>query len=884
MSPPRATLRLQFHKNFTFADAARLVPYFSALGISHVYASPILTARPGSMHGYDVIDPSRVNPELGGEEGLRGLVAALRNADLGLIVDVVPNHMAVGSGNAWWWDVLLNGPESAYAHFFDIDWGPDDPELHGKVLAPFLGGSCAEAVAAGEITVAHDRERGYVVKYFDHIFPVARTDWGELGQRGVRAYDPGNEDGRDRLAALLARQHYRLAWWRAANDEINWRRFFDINELIGVRVERDDVFAATHATLLRLYGEGLIDGVRVDHIDGLSHPGDYARTLRARLAALESARPADAPRGPAYIVVEKILGPDENLRVDWGCDGTSGYDFMDQVSAVLHDGEAEPKLAALWARVSGRSPSFATEAQASRREILDRSFTAQLNAAARAFHDLARASGSDMSRAAIRRALIQILAQFPVYRLYTAPGQRSDADLLFVRRALVGAAATCLPGDRAAVDLLGHWLAGEATPAHAEALHARALTAFHQLSAPVAAKAVEDTAFYRYGALLSRIDVGFDPGRFAVTPADFHAVMRVRRERFPSAMLATATHDHKRGEDVRARLAVLSEIPDEWAAALQAWLRRSAPLCEAIAGAPVPHPGDIALLMQTIAGAWPPDLAVDDAAGCKQFAERLAAWQQKALREAKLATDWTAPNEAYESAARRFLTRVFASETGLLPEIARFARRIGPAGAVNGLAQTLMKLTAPGVPDIYQGTDYWDVSLVDPDNRRPVDFAARMRSLEASSLDELAANWRDGRIKQAVIARALAVRRSAPRLFADGTYEPVEVEGPLARHVVAFARRHENAVAVTIACRLMSRLLFGDGLSIQRLRWSGTRLRLPDACRTAHLRDAIGGTEFHRQDAADLAASLAGLPVALLVGSTDHRMTVFGAAQQNTGR
>src|SRR5262249_1614217 len=412
MTAPRATLRLQFHKNFTFADATRLVPYFAALGISHVYASPILTARPGSMHGYDVIDPARVNPELGGENGLRDLVTALRRADLGLIVDIVPNHMAVSAGNAWWWDVLQNGRASRYAHFFDIDWEPDDPELHGKVLAPILGRSCAEAVAAGEITLADDGERGYVVKYFEHIFPVARADWAVIEREGLAAFAQTTASGKERLSQLLARQHYRLAWWRVANDEINWRRFFNINELIGVRVEHDDVFEATHAAILRLYTQGLIDGVRVDHIDGLSHPGDYCRRLRARLSALKSSRPAQAPRGPAYFVVEKILGPDEHLRGDWQCDGTSGYDFMAQVNTVLEDGDTQAQLAALWGKVSGRAPSFAVEAEASRREILDRSFTAPLEAAARAFHRVARASGLDVSRAAIRRALIEILAHF----------------------------------------------------------------------------------------------------------------------------------------------------------------------------------------------------------------------------------------------------------------------------------------------------------------------------------------------------------------------------------------------------------------------------------------------------------------------------------------
>jgi (1->4)-alpha-D-glucan 1-alpha-D-glucosylmutase len=541
---------------------------------------------------------------------------------------------------------------------------------------------------------------------------------------------------------------------------------------------------------------------------------------------------------------------------------------MDQVSAMLHDGAAQQPLAALWTKVSGRSVSFAVEAEESRREILDRSFTAQLNAAARAFHRLARATGTDVSRAAIRRALGEILAHFPVYRLYTAPGQRSEEDLSFLQRALDGAAATCLPGDRTVVELLGRWLGGEVTPGVDQTLHARALTAFHQLSAPVAAKAVEDTAFYRYGAALSRIDVGFDPARFADTPADFHAKSRTRSEHFPSSMLATATHDHKRGEDVRARLAVLSEIPGEWAAALEQWLAQSAPLCEAIAGAPAPPPPDRALLFQTIVGAWPPGLAPDDTAGVKEFAERLAGWQQKALREAKLASDWTAPNERYESAARGFLMRVFAGDAGLLPDIARFARRIGPAGAANGLAQTLLKLTAPGVPDIYQGTDYWDLSLVDPDNRRPVDFTARMASLESGAFDALVANWQDGRIKQAVIARALAVRRATPRLFAEGSYVPIDLEGPLARHVIAFARVLDDQIAITVVCRLTFGLLGDDSLSIQRLRWSGTRLRLPSQCRDAQFFDAFAGTKFRDHDISDLTATLARLPVALLVSQS----------------
>jgi malto-oligosyltrehalose synthase len=867
MSRPRATLRLQFHKDFTFADAARLVPYFAALGVSHVYASPILTARPGSPHGYDVIDPTRVNPELGGEDGLRELVAALRRVELGIIVDIVPNHMAVGHDNAWWWDVLANGAASRYAHFFDIDWEPDEPSLHGKVLAPFLGRPCAEALAAGEIALAREAERGFVIRYFTHVFPVAPSDQDTIERQGLAAFDPARADGRQCLARLLERQHYRLAWWRVANDEINWRRFFDINDLIGLRVEDADVFEAAHATVLRLHAHGLIDGVRVDHVDGLAHPGDYCRRLRARLTALETSRPADAPPGPAYVVVEKILGPDESLPPDWGCDGTTGYDFMDQVSALLHRGAAEPTLCALWAGISGRSPRFADEAQASRRETLDRSFTAQRDATARAFHRLARMAAADVSRAAIRRTLGELLAHFPVYRVYTRPEDRSDADWLFLRRALDGAAQSCLPGDRPVVDLLGRWLSGEAAPMSAPEIQARALTSFHQLSAPVAAKAVEDTAFYRHGVLLSRIDVGFDPSRFADPPATFHASAQARRAHFPAAMLATATHDHKRGEDVRARLAVLSEIPDQWATALDRWMAQSAPLRQPIAGRAAPAPGDIAILLQMIVGAWPPELTLDDTEARTEFAERLAGWQQKALREAKLASDWTAPNEAYESAARNFLMRLFAGEAGVIPDIAAFARRIAPAGAANGLAQTLLKLTAPGVPDIYQGTEYWDLSLVDPDNRRPVDFAARARSLDAAPIAELAAAWPDGRIKQAVIARALAVRRAAPRLFAEGAYVPIEAEGPLARHVIAFARRLDDAIAIIVAGRLTAALLADDSLSIARLRWSGTRLRLPPECRSAQFHDVIGEAQFDPQSP-DVGAVLADVPVALMVTDT----------------
>ena len=438
---PRATMRLQFHEGFTFADAARQVPYFARLGISHVYASPITTARAGSMHGYDVIDPMRVNPELGGEDGLRRLVATLRAKDLGLIVDIVPNHMAVGAENQWWFDVLKHGQASRYAAYFDIEWNAEDESLRGKVLLPVLGKPLRDILAAGEITIVPETG-GLVARYFENRFPIA--------------------DGTDEtqgLAELLACQHYRLAWWRVANDEINWRRFFDINELAGLRMEHPAAFDDVHALIFRLYAEGLIDGVRVDHIDGLSDPARYCRTLRQRLDELTERRPPSAPRGHPYIVVEKILLRGELLHPAWSCDGTSGYDFMNDVGTVQHDTQGDLPLTENWAAISGRSADFAIEEQTARREILARSFSAQLESCAAAFHRLARAEVLEIGRASLRRALVELLAHFPVYRTYGSSTERPPQDVEFLNAALTDAKSTCLSTDRAALDQIYSWLA-----------------------------------------------------------------------------------------------------------------------------------------------------------------------------------------------------------------------------------------------------------------------------------------------------------------------------------------------------------------------------------------------------------------------------------------
>ncbi len=862
MSVPRATMRLQFHRGFTFDDAVAVIPYLGQLGISHLYASPILKARPGSQHGYDVIDAHEVNPELGGEDAFRRLVRSLRAAGLGIIVDIVPNHMAiVGAHNDWWFDVLKNGRQSRFAHYFDIDWASDTENLRDRVLVPILGRPLREALRRGEIALAKGENvqtgEGVSVKYFDHVLPLSRPSVDEVVGRGLDAYHPRTAQGRDRLADLLERQHYRLASWRVANDEVNWRRFFDINELAALHVEDEDVFEAVHEKHFYLYREGLIDGFRIDHVDGLTNPAGYCQRLRARLADLASQRSGSPFDAASYVVVEKVLGRDEVLPVGWQCNGTTGYDFMDQISAVLHDPAGEAPLSHHWHQTSGRPEKFSCEEYLARREILDRSFSAQLEGLVSAVYRLSVGGEAldDVSRPSIRRALVEILVAMRVYRTY----DQDDASRARLSAAVAQAQRTCLRMDRAVIATVGEWLDAnvrDASPAQIDAIRR-----FRQLSAPLAAKSVEDTAFYRYGPLLSRVDVGLDPARFAISVADFHRASILREKTFPNSLLATATHDHKRGEDVRARLAVLSEIPQEWTSKLRGWMDGSGSL----AGADTVSPGDIALLFQMIVGAWPPHLELEDARACQLYGERLSQWQVKALREAKLTTDWTDPNEKYEKAAHDLLIAVF-THRGLLADIATFARRIAAPGAVNGLVQTVVKATSPGVPDFYQGTEFWDLSLVDPDNRRPVDFASRSAALGHShDIKTLLQNWRNGRIKQAVIARCLAARRAHEHLFASGEYVPLVPRGPGADHLIAYARRTERDLAVIAAVRRPARLIGNsDTIGIAAQAWTGTHLEFPTGFRTAGAYNALTGAAF-QEGPLQLDRLLDGLPVAVAV-------------------
>jgi malto-oligosyltrehalose synthase len=777
------------------------------------------------------------------------MVAAMRAEGLGIIVDIVPNHMAVGNENPWWQAMLRDGPDGRYGRFFDVDWHPDNPLLQGKILLPVLGRPYGEALDEGELALAPDYD-GFSVAYFGKRFPVRPEDHAAIRGQGVDNLDKAA------LHALLERQHYRLAHWRTAPDEINWRRFFDINELAGLRAEDEAVFEASHDLIFRLYAEGLIDGVRIDHVDGLSDPRAYCRRLRARLAELEARRPSGVPAGPAWIVVEKILGEGERLPEDWQVDGTSGYDFMDLVSAVQHAPESADALAELWASVSGRPAVFAVEEEAARREILDRGFTAQLDSAVGALHAVALEDKTtrDLSRPAIRRALVSLLAHFPVYRAYATGEVRPEGDRTAFARALAGAEAQPRLARPEVMRQLVAWLETPETPAQRVAA-----TRFQQLSAPVAAKAVEDTAFYRYGRLLSRNDVGFAAAILGIETAEFHARNQERAADFPAAMLATATHDHKRGEDVRARLAVLSEIPEEWARTLRTWMERNARFRTIAGGAPAPAPGDQAMLYQTLLGAWPLDGELSG------FGDRVGGWQDKALHEAKLHTSWTEPNAEYEKAARTFLDSVLA-DADFRAEIAAFARRIGPAGAVNGLAQAALKLTVPGVPDFYQGTEFWDLSLVDPDNRRPVDFTARTAALDTDGAPAaLAATWPDGRVKQAVIHRLLELRLSLPDVFAQGDYIPLAAQGTHAGRLIAFSRRHGDRAVLMVVPRCVTPLLDG-GVLFPPGAWSGTRIAIPDFLADRPLCHVLTGERLSLEGSAEADRLLAPFPIAVLGG------------------
>src|SRR5579884_808675 len=829
-----ATYRIQLSPSFGFDAAAAVAPYLATLGVTHVYTSPYLQAVPGSTHGYDVADPTRLSDDLGGPSAHRRMLDAFAAAGLGHVVDVVPNHMATHPANAWWWDVLENGQASPYAAYFDIDWDPPDSELRDKVLLAVLGDHYGRILDRGELEVAPHRDR-LRVHYHDQVFPISADSLAALTAEGPgpgapSGRGPGHGPGdlqeladrlngdRDLLHRLLELQHYRLAYWRTAGQEIDYRRFFDIQTLVGLRVEEPQVFEDSHALVLGWVRAGLVQGLRIDHPDGLANPGAYLERLRAAV-------------GEAWVVIEKILEPGEALPDGWPVAGTTGYDFAARAGGLFVDPAGLGPLGELHAELTGNGADFGSVARAAKREVLGDALAADL----RRLTELAvrvcqrHRRYRDYTRAQLSAALVGLTVALPIYRTYVVPGaalQRPE-DARYIDRAraeaeersiLGGAQGGPLPVGLEATELdddlwdfLARVLRGEIPGAAESALALR----WQQLTAPVTAKGVEDTALYRYVRLVSANEVGSDPEHPAVSPEEFHRANDEAQRLWPSSMLSTSTHDTKRSEDVRARIALLSEIPAEWAATARRWFARAEP--HRRGGAP--EPTLEYLLYQSVVGAWPIST------------ERLAAYAAKAACEAKMATSWTRPDPVYDEGLAAFVTAVL-DDADFVDDIDSFVAPLVEPGRVTSMAQTLLRLTCPGVPDTYQGTEVWDLSLVDPDNRRPVDFDRRRQLLSELERAEPSGLWAradDGLPKLAVVRAALDLRRRRPDCFGPkGAYRPLPVSGGAGGHAVAYVRG-EDEVAVVVP-RLVLSLRRRGG-------WDRAEVALPEA----RMRDLVTG-------------------------------------------
>ncbi|SDR57870.1 (1-_4)-alpha-D-glucan 1-alpha-D-glucosylmutase [Rhizobiales bacterium GAS113] len=885
--PPRATYRLQFQKDFTFEDAIAIVPYLAQLGVSHVYASPVHKARPGSLHGYDVVDHTEINPELGGEEAFRRLSDALKKHGLGLVLDIVPNHVGVGADNGWWLSVLEWGELSPHAPAFDIDW--DRLGANRKLVVPFLGSRYGVALEKGELNLSFDPDEGsFSVSHFEHRFPLCPLSYPIILDRALAASDEaatlgdvlavserlrvmGEESVADRRTAfpadaqllkqelsravsassalgqaveraismingahgvpesfgtlhrLLEAQSYRLAHWRVAASDINYRRFFDINGLAGLRIEEPEVFERVHATVFRLIREGRVNGLRIDHIDGLADPGGYLRSLQSAV-------------GPGFfILVEKILEPGEDLR-PWPIAGTTGYDMLNLIDGVLLNFEAAATFERIYRQTTGIEGSYPSFLRRAKVDVLETAFASELEALV---SDLKRIADSDRHTRdytviAIRGALREIIARFPVYRSYIGNEEPLLEDRRLIEDTVTSAQKHSALPDRsvhafitsALLDTMGAEDPGRPDPELVRRFRRR----FQQLTGPVMAKGLEDTLFYRYARLLALNEVGGDPGRYGVTPAAFHAAIVRRVQHWPHAMIATATHDTKRGEDARARLLALSQQPEQWAEALRLWQTIASPHLAMIDDAEAPDANDQFIMLQALLGAWPTELLDRefDAQAAVAFGARMEGFLVKALREAKVHTSWVNPNEAYEAAAKELMRRLTAPNGRFLREFAPFARRLATLGMLAALARTVLKCTLPGVPDIYQGTEFWDLSLVDPDNRRTVDYTARSQALKQDEpADRLLARWSDGHIKQRILARILGDRAAAPVLYSEGDYHPLDASGPQTRHVLAFRRSNGPETLITAVCRLLGHVISADKLSPPRAFWGAATLPVP---------------------------------------------------------
>ena len=941
---PRATYRLQFHRNFGFDDAVRILPYLQRLGVSHVYCSPVLRARAGSTHGYDVVAHDEINPELGGLEGFERFCEALRAHGMGQLLDLVPNHMGVlGADNAWWMDVLENGPASAYSRHFDIDWHPVNRELEGKVLVPVLGDHYGALLDRGELRLSFEPEGcNLVLRYHEHRFPLDPCSYeGLLVQAAEHATDdtariqlqslaaafahlPGT-DRRDaealaerrrdkellkaRLCALVAeqpaaglalestveilnspaqrnalhalheRQPYRLAFWRVAADEINYRRFFDINELAALRMEDPAVFEATQHFSLELAAAGKVDGLRIDHSDGLQDPAQYFARLQQGYARRAGLHVQGRPTNALYVVAEKIAAPHEDVPEDWAIHGTTGYRFAMVANGVLVDYEAAEAFTGIWQRFSGERDDFSELAYQGKLAVIRGALASELTVLATVLLRIARADRStrDYTFNSLRIALAGVAACMPVYRTYVVD-KPSVQDERYIDWAIAHARKRSTLPDLSIFDFVKACLRNQA-PAGSDAERVDSVRQFalrfQQFCAPVAAKGVEDTAFYRYHRLVSLNEVGGDPSVFGITPRAFHGASADRAARWPHTIVATSTHDNKRSEDVRTRIDVLSEMPQAWEAALERWHGLAANLRGPGEVAAMPSAADEYLLYQTLLGTLPA-CGLDDET-LPAYRERIAAYMLKAARESKQHTSWTRPDETYENALSAFVNGALARvrPNPLLTDLQALGKTLAWFGALNSLSMVLLKYTAPGVPDLYQGNELMDLSLVDPDNRRPVDYELRIRLLDELSdlagqpglptlLEAMASDLHDGRIKLWLTWRLLGLRAREPAFFQTASYTPLVVNGAKCEHVLAYARSAGEATLIVVAGRLFMRLLDGaEVLPLNELVWQDAALeldRLPEGC---ELENVITGETLRiEQGRLPLARAFAHLPVA----------------------
>ncbi|HLZ37807.1 MAG TPA: malto-oligosyltrehalose synthase [Mycobacteriales bacterium] len=771
-APPASTYRVQLSPEFTFTDAAEVVDYLAALGVTHLYCSPVLQAAPGSTHGYDVVDHSRLSEELGADAGFAVLTTRLREAGMSAVVDVVPNHMAVPvpeSGNAAWWDVLARGRESPFAAWFDVDW--DAPAQPGKVLMPVLGAPIGEVLARGELRV-DTTDGAAVLRYYDHVFPLAA---------GTASLP---------LPELVDTQHYRLAFWRVAAEELNHRRFFDISPLAALRVEDPQVFDATHRRILQLIDAGDVTGLRIDHPDGLADPAGYLRRLAAST-------------GGCWTVAEKILEPGERLPADWACAGTTGYDAMHRLAALFVDPAGEGPLTALYSGLTASTGDFPAVAEDAKRVVVRDVLAAEVNRLVRLLTRICAAELAlrDHTTRALEEALRELLVHVRVYRAYVTVGAPAPPAAVHELEAAAAGARTRLPGRAAEVDLVRDLALGRLGRSEAKD---EFVVRFQQTTGPVMAKGLEDTAFYRYFRLVALNEVGGDPGRFGVSPDEFADACTAAQREWPAAMTTLSTHDTKRAEDVRARLVMLSELPREWGEAVTSWQAASA---HHRSREGWPDANTEYLFWQTLVGAWP------------LSADRALRYLEKATREAKRHTSWVDPDPGYDDALRTWVERVYA-DGPLLRSVEALVSRVCRPGRVTALAQKLVQLTMPGVPDVYQGAELETLALVDPDNRRPVDYPRRralLARLDDGWLPDTDTDF-DG-AKLLVASRALRLRRDHPGWFVgpQASYDPLPAHGPAAAHAVAFAR---SGSIVTVAPRLVVGLDRAGG-------WRGTTLSLP---------------------------------------------------------